>query len=104
MHLHIVGLEEILELPLGGRICEIPNVQPTSLVGAGCGGLVRSSTVGGVGDGGGGHGFGDFVNGGSRHVEGLSVRTRRELMGTGVGSWTQKAELPLGSLKRGMEG
>ena len=70
---HIISLKEILELPLGGRIGEVPNVQPTTLVSTGCGSLVGSSVVDGVSDGGGGHAFGDFVDGGSRHVVGLSV-------------------------------
>lgn len=41
-NLHLVVLEERLQLPLSGRIREVPNVQPTSLISTG------RSSVGGL--------------------------------------------------------
>ena len=74
---HLVVLEELLQLPLSGRICEVPNVQPTSLIGTGSssiGGLrllfLRgSSTVGSLVGGVGGDIVGDFFDG-RRHLDG----------------------------------
>ena len=73
---HSVALEEVLEFPLSGRICEVPNVQPTSFIstdgssiggGLSCGG----SAVGGLGGrDGGGLGVGGSVFNGSRHIDG----------------------------------
>lgn len=74
--LHSVALEELLELPLSGRICEVPNVQPTSFIstdgssiggGLSCGG----SAVGGLGGwDSGGLVVGGSVFDGSRHLDG----------------------------------
>lgn len=76
--LHLVVLEELLELPLSGRISEIPNVQPTSLIstgGSSIGGLRRSGRSSAVGSSlsGGGGGSGLVVGvvfDGSRHLDG----------------------------------
>ena len=76
-HLHGVVLEKLLQLPLSGRISEVPNVQPTSFIGTGRGSISRlrrggSSAVGSLG-GGSGRDRGDVVGGGfdgSRHLDG----------------------------------
>lgn len=70
MYAHQVVLEEVLQLPLGGRICEVSNVKSPALGGArtdslvlGCGGLLSAGVAlgggsvvveGGVGQLGGG--------------------------------------------------
>lgn len=77
-HIHQVVLEEVLQLPLGGRICEVSNVKSPALGGArthslvlGCGGLLGAGALrrggsgcgsGVVGEGGGGHLGGDTVD------------------------------------------
>ena len=68
VNLHQVILEEVLELPLGGRICEVSNVESPSLSGAGkdslvlgCGGL--STSVVGIG----------LVEGGSGQLGGNTI-------------------------------
>jgi hypothetical protein len=74
VHLHQVVLEEVLQLPLGGRVREVSNVESPALSGARTHGLI----VGGrgllstgilrvgrsvvVGEGGGGHLGGDTVD------------------------------------------
>jgi hypothetical protein len=77
--LHQVVLEELLQLPLGGRVREVSNVKSPALSGArthslvlGCGGLLSASALRGgggggggssvVGEGGGGHLGGDTVD------------------------------------------
>lgn len=77
--LHLVVLEELLELPLSSRIGKVPNVQPTSLIGTGgssVGGLLllllvlgRSSTVGSLVGSVGGNLVGDGFDG-RRHLDG----------------------------------
>lgn len=73
-HLHKVVLEEILQLPLGGRVREVSNVKSPSLGGAGQDSLVLggcglgSGGLGGVFEGGGGHLGGDTVDR-SGHVD-----------------------------------
>lgn len=71
MHLHKVVLEEVLQFPLGGRICEVSNVKSPTLGGAGknsivlgCGGLGASGlgVVVGVVEGGGGQLGGNTVD------------------------------------------
>lgn len=72
VHSHQVVLEEVLQLPLVGRICEVSNVKSPTLGGArthslvlGCGGLLGAGALGGgsgVVEGGGGHLGGDTVD------------------------------------------
>lgn len=73
-NLHGVVLEELLELPLSGRISEIPNVQPTSFISTGSRsvsglGSFGSSAVRSFIDGGGSEVVGEVVDG-SRHLDG----------------------------------
>lgn len=63
---HGVAVEKLLELPLSGRIREVPNIQPTTLIGAGSSGLGLSRAVGVV-EGGVCQGVGEIVCG-SRHI------------------------------------
>lgn len=54
-NLHEVSLEEGLQLPLGGRVCEVPDVESSSLSGAGQDCIILCSLVVGdrlVGEGG----------------------------------------------------
>ena len=78
-HLHLVGGEELLKLPLGSRIREVSNIQPTTFIRTGGGGVRglggrrSGSPVGGLGGGGGSRGGGLVVGGfldGRRHLEG----------------------------------
>jgi hypothetical protein len=67
-HSHGIALEEVFEFPLSGRVGEVPDVQPTTLVDTdrsriGLRGAVR------VVDGGGCQGVGEVV-GGSGHLDG----------------------------------
>jgi hypothetical protein len=76
-HLHKVVLEEVLQLPLGGRISEVSNVKSPTLGGAGtdslvvgCGGLLGAGVLrgrSGVVKGGVGHLGGDLFDWGG-HV------------------------------------
>ena len=65
--LHGVAVEKLLELPLSGRICEIPNIEPTTLISTGSSGVNVGVAVGVVVDGGLSQGVGEIVCG-SRHV------------------------------------
>jgi hypothetical protein len=67
MHLHKVVLEEFLQLPLGGRVSEVPNVESPSLSGAGQDRLVLGGSRLGAG------GFSGVVEGGSGHLGGHTV-------------------------------
>lgn len=69
VYAHKVVLEEVLQLPLGGRVREVSNIQSPSLGGAGqdsivlgCGGLLGASGLGVVVEGGGGHLGGNTVD------------------------------------------
>ena len=64
--LHGVAVEKVLELPLSGRICEIPNIEPTTLISTGSSG-VGLCGAGGVVEGSLCQGVGEIVCG-SRHV------------------------------------
>lgn len=71
-HSHGIVLEELLELPLSGRIREVPNVQPTTFIGTGGGRIcVSSRRRGAVGivNSGGSQVVGEVVDG-RRHVDG----------------------------------
>ena len=73
-NLHGEVLEELLELPLSGRISEVPNVQPTPFISTGGSSVidlrgVRSSAVGSFVDAGRSQVVGDFLDG-SRHLDG----------------------------------
>ena len=68
MYIHQVVLEEVLQLPLGGRISEVPNVESPTLSGAGkdslvlgCGGL-GAGVLCSIVEGGSGHLGGDTVD------------------------------------------
>ena len=72
-HSHEVVLEEVLQLPLGGRVREVSNVKSPSLGGAGthslvlgCGGLLGAGALSGgrsvVVEGGVGHLGGDLFD------------------------------------------
>lgn len=71
---HGVGLEELLELLLSGRVCEVPDVKTTTLICTGSRGIGslgrRGSTVGLglIGQSGRSHGVSKCVDG--RHLEG----------------------------------
>jgi hypothetical protein len=67
MHVHKVVLEEFLQLPLGGRVSEISNVESPSLSSAGQDRLVLGG--GGLGAG----GLSSLVEGGSGHLGGHTV-------------------------------
>lgn len=77
VHLHKVVLEEVLQLPLGGRVCEVSNVESPTLGGAGQDSLVLGGSglgggvLGGVVEGRGGHLGGEVVDR-SRHDDGGS--------------------------------
>lgn len=76
--LHGVILEELLELLLGGRISEVPDVQTTALIGTGGRGVGslrgRSGSAVGVGvvQGGSSHAVSEVIDG--RHLEGETQR------------------------------
>lgn len=79
-HSHKVVLEEVLQLPLGGRVREVSNVKSPSLGGAGtdslvlgCGGLLGAGALSGgrsvVVEGGVGHLGGDLFDWGGHFAE-----------------------------------
>lgn len=82
-HLHQVVLEELLQLSLGGRVREVPNVESPTLGGAGDNGLVLGGvdglvaasadagalgSAGGLGEGSVGHLGGGAIDFRSGHV------------------------------------
>ena len=99
-HLHQVVLEELLQLSLGGRVREVPNVESPTLGGAGDDGLVLGGVDGLVAAGADAGAFGGasgLVEGGVGHLGGDAIDRSRhfvywciELFDT---SWTSEARV-----------